>query len=91
MDVLKNGTDAYSIIGNKVVKYICNSNEALDSDYIVKLKINGIVSNELMSYNPSYPDETYWNLDWWEGEENIEILGIIPVHKVEVPNNYKEV
>ena len=57
-------------------------------DYIVDIRYkysSQIVysrSNEFVSIN--YNGVT-WNMDWWEGEEDVDLIGFIALEDVEVP------
>jgi len=52
-------------------------------DYIVRLRYDGKESNERLTFNGNEMRFEWWN-DWWEGEQDIEVLGWIKVDDVEV-------
>lgn len=56
-------------------------------NYIVHLKTSILgESNELYVLETSYPEFNWiWDSDWYEGGE-VELLGIIPVSDVKVPD-----
>lgn len=68
------------------------------TDYIVKIesRFNGdtklYIENEVLEYDGN-TDEFIWSYDWNEGQEYINIAGIIAVEDVIVPDwiNFKEV
>ena len=50
------------------------------------------ILNELVCYYESYDgmrDVWEWQYDWFEGQDDVEILGYIPIDSVDVPILYK--
>lgn len=64
-------------------------------DYVVKLRYrysfedDWTYSNEILEWDPDL-DDYEWCNDWYEGYDEIEVLGYIAVVNVNVPNNLKE-
>lgn len=42
-------------------------------------------ANEILMVDTDAPDYFVWLNDWFEGQENIEILGCIPITEIDVP------
>lgn len=67
-----------SEIGSKIVRIRLKYSFETDWRYI----------NELYLYDPEsgLPHSEYvWENDWWEGEEDVEILGFINISDVKIP------
>ena len=59
----------YSIIGNYIENHI-----SLIDNIIATISIDGIIHNELFLVEITYNNNFVWLNDWWEGEENIELI-----------------
>lgn len=83
--------DPYDVVADivmgKYARYGCCLN------FIVRLRLkydyeeNAREYNELI-YNDGESWETpdlVWQNDWWEGEENVELLGCIPIDELRYP------
>lgn len=78
--------NAYDIVGEYVERYW---QEHYYTDVIVRMatSYNGKIFapfNEIVLFNG---DTIEYINDWWEGEEYLQIYGIIDIHKVTVPDN----
>lgn len=72
------GQDAYGVIGN----YILNNITAIE-DMIAVIQINGVIIKELYMVDMNADGYFYWKSDWWEGEEDVELLDFFPVSDAE--------
>lgn len=41
--------------------------------------------NEILSVDMDFPGYYIWENDWNEGQENVEILGCVPISEIDVP------
>lgn len=68
-------------LDKKIYNYIINNikgNEKLNNDLIVRLKFkNGNEFNELLLKEDG---EYYWLNDWYEGQESVMLLYVIPLN-----------
>ena len=59
--------------------------------YIVRIKMKYssekeyVYTNEVLDWCGGYFE---WLNDWWEGQQDVQILGCIPLRDVEVPSNF---
>lgn len=72
------GEDAYSVIGD----YILNHITAIE-DMIAVIQINGVIIKELYMVDVDVDGYFYWKSDWWEGEEDVNLLDFFPVSDAE--------
>lgn len=42
-------------------------------------------ANEILMVDTNVPDDYVWLNDWFEGQQDIEILGCIPINEIDVP------
>lgn len=56
------------------------------SDIIVAIRCGTSIINELLLYDGS-EDVWTWENDWWEGEEQVELIGATYVDWVDVRGN----
>ena len=62
-------------------------------DFIVRIKLKYENEENYREYNELLYDETgdcfmphlSWQYDWWEGEQKVELLGCIPIDRLEYP------
>ena len=61
----------YDVIGNYIEKHV----SAIDN-IIAVISINGKIRNELLLVDGEIDSANnfVWQIDWWEGEENIELI-----------------
>lgn len=50
-------------------------------DYLVTIDLDGEVVTEILLCEN---DELAWANDWWEGQDNVKLLGFIPVSHIKV-------
>lgn len=71
----------YVEIANKAIK-----NLKVYGTVIVRIRIDGICFNEILSYN-AVDNCWEWENDWYEGQKNIEFIGSISLDDVKVVND----
>ena len=75
---INKGEDAYSVIGD----YILNHITAIE-DMIAVIQINCVIIKELYMVDVDVDGYFYWKSDWWEGEEDVNLLDFFPVSDAE--------
>lgn len=78
--------DAYTIVGNIIIKEV----EKIHGNYqpyaiIVFLKIDDCIMQELLMTDPM--GDYVWDMDWWEGEREIELLGFTVLDDMKTPEH----
>jgi hypothetical protein len=49
-------------------------------DFLVTISIDGFETTEILEFGP---DNKYvWLSDWWEGQEDVKLLGFIPIDDI---------
>ena len=66
---VKQNENPYDVIGNYIEKHI-----PVIDDVIAVISIDGKIRNELLLVENSYTNNFVWQIDWWEGEENVELI-----------------
>lgn len=64
-------------------------------DFIVRIKLKYEYEDKYREYNELLYNDGYdwsnpslvWQNDWWEGEQEVELLGCIPIDELEYPYN----
>ena len=59
----------YDVIGNYIEKHV-----SVIDNIIAVISIDGIIHNELLLVEITYNNNFVWLNDWWEGEENVELI-----------------
>ena len=59
----------YDVIGNYIEKHV-----SVIDNVIAVISIDGIIHNELLLVEITYNNNFVWLNDWWEGEENVELI-----------------
>lgn len=72
--------DPYNEVA-KVIKDWCDKNYY--TDFIVTIGIGGGEVTEFLEFSPEHID-FIWNTDWWEGEEDVKLLGFLPIGNISV-------
>lgn len=54
---------------------------------IVKIRIDNNIINSLWLTNDSEGLDGEFQDDWYEGEDDIQLLGVLPINEIEVPSN----
>lgn len=65
------------------------TDKLIEQDYIVKIKMKYSCEDDYEYTNEVLTvvrGRIVWLYDWWEGQQDVEVLGCIPVDDVEVPN-----
>lgn len=74
--------DPYGRIGLVIEKW---ADENFYDDFLVSIKIGNDIKTELLLLDCSIPGEMFiWQDDWWEGEDNVDLIGFIPLSAVVV-------
>lgn len=66
---VKQNENPYDVIGNYIEKHI-----SVIDNIIAVISINGKICNELFLVEISSTSNFVWQTDWWEGEENVELI-----------------
>lgn len=66
--------DAYEMISDKIDRWAAKN---FYDSFVVIIMLNGQKRNELLLLDSDI--KFYWENDWWEGEENVELIGFIPI------------
>ena len=64
----------------------CTDDLLVNLRYKYECETEWTYSKELLLYNVMAVGIYEWNNDWWEGQENVEILGYIPISKIFIPS-----
>ena len=71
----------------KVIKEKYPEIEAVSKSFVVQLDIGGYDLTTLLIDNREYSgaDPKYvWETDWWEGEDDVYLLGVAPVEDIDL-------
>lgn len=79
---VKQNENPYDIIGNYIEKHI-----PVIDDIIAVISIDGEIRNELLLVEISSTSNFVWQVDWWEGEEDIELIDFFFVSDACKKNN----
>lgn len=79
---VKQNENPYDIIGNYIEKHI-----PVIDDIIAVISIDGEIRNELFLVEISSTNNFVWQIDWWEGEENVELIDFFFVSDACKKNN----
>lgn len=79
---VKQNENPYDIIGNYIEKHI-----PVIDDIIAVISIDGEIRNELLLVEISSTNNFVWQIDWWEGEENVELIDFFFVSDACKKNN----
>lgn len=60
----------------EIADYIVNNSDNILDDYIVKIKLDNYILTDIFSYDG---ETCVWLNDWYEGEENIELIDFFPL------------
>ena len=76
----------------KVIKEKYPDIEAVSKSFIVQLDIDGYdLTTLLIDERPhsGLPPKYYeWETDWWEGEEDVYIIGVAPVSDIDLSKHW---
>ena len=72
--------DPYTEIAD-IIKAWCEKN--CWEDLVVTISINGNEITECISFNAEKMD-FIWESDWWEGEEDVQLLGFLPIDNIRI-------
>ena len=75
----------YDVIGNYIEKHV-----SVIDNVIAVISINGEIHNELLLVEITYNNNFVWLNDWWEGEENVELIDFFFVNEACKANNNKD-
>ena len=75
----------YDVIGNYIEKHV-----SVIDNVIAVISINGEIHNELLLVEITYNNNFVWLNDWWEGEENVELIDFFFVSEACKANNNKD-
>ena len=70
--------DPYTEIGDYIDEY-CLSKLGYYTSFLVTIEINGAEITEILSFET---DSFIWDSDWWEGEQDIKLLGFRPISDI---------
>lgn len=79
---VKQNENPYDVIGNYIEKHI-----PVIDDVIAVISIDGKIRNELLLVEISSTNNFVWQIDWWEGEENVELVDFFFVNDACKKNN----
>ncbi len=74
----------YHIIGEYIEKHI-----TCVDDIIAVISLDGNIINELFLVEITTESNFIWQIDWWEGEENVELIDFFFVSEACKANNNK--
>ena len=60
-------------------------NQLVYMRYKYSWETNWTYAKELLLVDTDEPDDYVWLNDWFEGQQDIEILGCIPISEIDVP------
>ena len=83
------GTDSpYWVFGSAIETWM--TEHYMARAFIVTLNVGGRIVTDIYEHDPSYG--WCWMSDWYEGEDEAEMLGFVPLDWINVTgNNYAEV
>lgn len=64
-----------------IIKQWCEEN--VYTDFIVTINLDGRETTEYLSFDASELDFVF-ETDWWEGEQNVQLCGFIPVGNISI-------
>lgn len=81
---VKQNENPYDVIGNYIEKHI-----PVIDDIIAVISIDGEICNELLLVDGEIgsTNNFVWQIDWWEGEENVELIDFFFVSDACKKNN----
>lgn len=81
---VKQNENPYDVIGNYIEKHI-----PVIDDVIAVISIDGKIRNELLLVDGEIgsTNNLVWQIDWWEGEENVELVDFFFVSDACKKNN----
>lgn len=68
----------YAIIAEQIEKWSENN---YYGDFLVTISIDGFETTEILSFELG---EYVWVNDWWEGQEDVKLLGFIPIDDIRI-------
>lgn len=80
------GESAYDA-AYKVIKEKYPEIEVVSENFVVQLDIDGYDLTTLLIDNRAFSGDSEhyeWETDWWEGEENVYLIGVAPVHDIDL-------
>lgn len=83
----KDNRTPYETLGDYIEKWICEVNKCYE-DVIVGIKMKYDHETEYERINVIFScnvDKEYstWEYDWWEGQQEVYLVGIIPISEVD--------
>ena len=79
---VKQNENPYDVIVNYIEKHI-----PVIDDIIAVISIDGEIRNELLLVEISSTNNFVWQIDWWEGEKNVELIDFFFVSDACKKNN----
>lgn len=84
--------DMYSVVAGMVYAWL-KENYGYNLDCLVKMKLwmpydkEPSIETSLLLANSSNNWDSDWENDWWEGQTRVEVIGIKPLHEIDIPEN----
>lgn len=69
----------YAIIAELIEKW---SEDNYYGTFLVTISIDGFETTELLEFEPV--NGCVWVNDWWEGQENVKLLGFMPIDDIRI-------
>lgn len=79
--------DAYEIITKPIWEW-CEKNYF--SDFLVTILVNDREETQYLEFDGD-GWRFVWNNDWWEGEEDVRLLGFLPIANIHIYNSPEDV
>lgn len=71
----------------KVIKEKYPEIEVVSTSFVVQLDVGGYDLTTLLIDARSYSGDSEhyeWETDWWEGEDDVYLIGVAPVHDIDL-------
>lgn len=75
----------------KVIKERYPEIEVVSKSFVVQLDIDGYDLTTLLIDAREYsgaPEHYEWDTDWWEGEDDVYLLGVAPVRDIDLSKHW---
>ena len=69
----------YAIIVEPIEKW---SEEHYYGSFLVTISADGFEITDILMYEPG--DGYIWENDWWEGEQDVKLLGFMPIDDIRI-------
>lgn len=67
---------------SEIVRAWCEENYY--DTMLVTLKLDNEVETVLLDFGSEGRPIAFWDTDWWEGQETVELLGFLPLELLEI-------